>query len=196
MSRISLKSCLEESLVEVYPNLLNAYVFVDDVFNDFFHCNVSPSVLLSMSPAAIVSLPDPSVTATADPALPLFGTINDPSSQGAPRKAVFFIGTFLHVYERVVGDILRKYSFDDCLVYCAISNLGHARCSGATQKRFGSAGAYEWFKESVIRSVVAGDVEVVYFEPTFSVFSSMSFTLPLSGGYSCMFLDDRQPLKE
>lgn len=195
MSGISLKSCLDEFLVEVYPNIQNAYIFVDDVFNDFFHCNIAPNVILSMSPAAVVNLPDPTA---AEQAVPQFNVINDPASTfGVPPKAVFFIGTFLHVYEGIVGDILKKFPFAECLVYCAISNLGHARCSGAIQKRFGSAGAYEWFKETVVKPNLdeGGSVDVVHFEPTVALFSSMSFTVPLPGGYSCMCLDDH-PLQE
>lgn len=193
MSGISLKSCLDEFLVEVYPNLQNAYIFVDDVFNDFFHCNIPPNVILSMNPAAIVNLPGP----TSDDTIPQFNIINTPDTLGIPRKAVFFIGTFLHVYERVVGDILKKFTFDECLVYCAISNLGHARCSGAIQKRFGSTGAYEWFKEVVVKPALeeGSPIEVTHFEPTISLFSSMSFTVPLPDGCTCMCLEDH-PLKE
>ena len=74
------------------------------------------------------------------------------------RRAVFFVGSFLHTYKDACVRILKSRTegrapYRECVVYSAISNLGHARCLASVQRQFGTKDAYTWLQDTLCDTI-------------------------------------------
>ena len=145
------QECFAAQLANVLPNLRGADVFIDSVWADVFHWNVAPAVLLGAQPECVHELrPDSAETPTALP-------YKRPAT-GSSRRAVFFVGSFLHTYCQACSSVLQvrrdaAQPYRECVVYSALSNLGHATCQESVQSQYGTKGAYLWFK-GVLESAI------------------------------------------
>lgn len=145
------QECFAAQLANVLPNLRGADVFVDSVWADVFHWNVAPSRLLGAQPECVHELrPDSAETPTTLP-------YKRPAA-GSARRAVFFVGSFLHTYCQACCSVLQvrkdaAQPYRECVVYSALSNLGHATCQESVQSQYGTKGAYLWFK-GVLESAI------------------------------------------
>lgn len=141
--------CFARDFEHVWPELRGADVFVDDIWSDVLHWNTAPAALLDARPACVLALtPDAAAT-------PLPRTHPSPTDE---RRAVFFVGSFLHTYTDACVRILQSRSearapYRECVVYSAISNLGHARCLASVQRQFGAKDAYTWLQDTLCAAI-------------------------------------------
>lgn len=141
--------CFARCFEHVWPELRGADVFVDDIWSDVLHWNTAPAAVLGAQPACVLALmPDAAAT-------PLPRTHPAPADE---RRAVFFVGSFLHTYKDACVRILKSRSegrapYRECVVYSAISNLGHARCMASVQRQFGTKDAYTWLQDTLCDAI-------------------------------------------
>jgi len=190
------KESFSDAFAHVFPELKGADVFVDELWSDILHWNVAPSELLKARPACILEL-----HTTRSPLPRTKAAVED------ARRAVFFIGSFLHIYKdsccRILG--LRTESgmpYKECVVYSAISSLGHARCSGSVQSQYQGKDVCTWFKDtlySAIGRLEDGREPVVAVENlpvSFACFARDTFFLPLPGFRPCFCFYGEGPLND
>ena len=161
--------CFARCFEHVWPELRGADVFVDDIWSDVLHWNTAPAALLNAQPACVLALtPDAGTT-------PLPRTHPSPTDE---RRAVFFVGSFLHTYKDACARILQSRSdarapYRECVVYSAISNLGHARCQASVQRQFGAKDAYTWLQDTLCAAIGPLDDGTRPFVMLISVVSSL-----------------------
>ena len=137
--------CFAACFEHVWPELRGADVFVDDIWSDVLHWNTAPAALLRAQPACVLAL-QPNASTTPLPR-------THPAVADA-RRAVFFVGSFLHTYKDACVRVLQSRSdarapYRECVVYSAISTLGHARCQASVQRQFGTKDAYTWLQDTL-----------------------------------------------
>eukprot|EP00727_Mastigamoeba_balamuthi_P006536 m51a1_g2502 hypothetical protein (665) ;mRNA; f:127779-130163 len=201
-----------EGLREVLPDLRGAHVYADRSFSDLLSAAVGAgplcSACASLSPLPSSTSPSSSTSSPTSPRVN--GGCADPASGDVSSNVVFFVGSFLTASMDDVARVLRSRVCGECVVYCAVSNLGHARLPNASQRQFGAVGAYGWATELAkaameearaaagltSKSIRPPVVSVVHMPHSCCPFTSNAFLLPTGTPDSPLLLRDSCALSE